>query len=46
MSKKASDPVIVLPRPKETEIHIRRGPKMPKGPQKGGTKIRIVPGKK
>ena len=40
MSKRPSDPVRVLPRPKETQIQM---PKVPKLPEKKPTKIRIVP---
>ena len=40
MSKRASDPVIVLPRPKETKIQM---PKVPKVPKTAPTKVRVVP---
>lgn len=40
MSKRASDPVRVLPRPRETQIQL---PKVPKAPKTKPTKIRIVP---
>jgi hypothetical protein len=40
MSKRLSDPVKVLPRPKETQIQM---PKVPKLPKTSPTKIHIVP---